>query len=172
MNMDIKTYLKGDRNQLSENFKSTEFDCHGDGCCSMTKVDMDLVKILQKIRTHFGVATNINSGYRCPTHNKAVGGASQSYHMKGQAADISIRNVAPSEVAKYAESIGVLGIGLYDTFVHVDTRTSKFFWKTAKEIPVSTFGGTPIKEDTSNEGVVKELEKAKEAINKALEYLK
>lgn len=169
--MNVKTYTKGKATQLSNNFKSTEFDCHGGGCCNTTKVDLDLVVILQKIRDHFGVATVINSGYRCPTHNKAIGGASQSYHMKGQAADINVKGIAPSEVAKYAESIGVLGIGLYDNFVHVDTRTNKFFWKTANEIPVTTFGGTPIKEDNKNDDVIKALQNARNEIDKALSIL-
>ena len=48
------------------------------------------------------------------------------------AADIAVRGIAPAEVAKYAEFIGILGIGLYETdvdgyFVHVDTRTTKSF---------------------------------------------
>jgi hypothetical protein len=45
--MAIKTYNKGVKTQLSKNFNSTEFDCHGNGCCSTTKVDEKLVKYLQ-----------------------------------------------------------------------------------------------------------------------------
>ena len=37
--MAIKTYKKGSATRLSTNFKSTEFDCHGNGCCSSTKID-------------------------------------------------------------------------------------------------------------------------------------
>jgi uncharacterized protein YcbK (DUF882 family) len=140
-------YTKGKAVQLSTNFKSTEFDCHGKGCCSQTLVDQKLVNYLQKIRTHFGKAVNISSGYRCVTHNKNVGGATGSRHAKGQAADIYINGVKPAEIAKYAESIGILGIGLYETdkdgyFVHVDTRTAKSFWYGQSESPRTTFGGT------------------------------
>jgi uncharacterized protein YcbK (DUF882 family) len=139
-------YTKGKAVQLSTNFKSTEFDCHGKGCCSQTLVDQKLVNYLQKIRTHFGKAVNISSGYRCVTHNKNVGGATGSRHAKGQAADIYINGVKPAEIAKYAESIGILGIGLYETdkdgyFVHVDTRTIKSFWYGQSESPRATFGG-------------------------------
>ena len=81
--MAIKTYAKGTAVQLSTNFKSTEFDCHGSGCCSSTKVDEKLVPYLQKIRDHFGKPVNINSGYRCKIHNTNVGGASKSNHMNG-----------------------------------------------------------------------------------------
>ena len=40
------TYTKGQAVQLSANFKSTEFDCHGNGCCSETLVDQKLVNYL------------------------------------------------------------------------------------------------------------------------------
>ena len=70
-----------------------------------------------------------------------MGGATNSYHTKGQAADIVVYGVSPQEVAKYAESIGVKGIGLYDSFVHIDTRTSKSFWYSSKQEYRATFGG-------------------------------
>ena len=143
------SYKKGKAVKLSTNFKSTEFDCHGSGCCSYTDIDIKLVEYLQKIRTHFGKSITITSGYRCEKHNKRVGGSTNSYHRKGQAADIVVSGVAPSEVAKYAESIGVLGIGLYETnsdgyFVHIDTRTKKAFWYGQKQLYRSTFGGKPV----------------------------
>jgi uncharacterized protein YcbK (DUF882 family) len=59
--------------------------------------------------------------------------------MYGQAADISISGVKPIEVARYAESIGVPGIGVYDTFVHIDTRKSKYFWYDGGASNVKTF---------------------------------
>ena len=147
--MAIKTYAKGSNTKLSANFNSSEFDCHGSGCCSSTLVDDKLVTYLQQIREHFGKPVNISSGYRCATHNKNIGGATKSRHSKGQAADIYISGVAPAEIAKYAESIGILGIGLYETnsdgfFVHVDTRETKSFWYGQKEASRTTFGGTTV----------------------------
>lgn len=144
--MAIKTYKKGTATKLSANFKSTEFDCHGSGCCSNTLIDEKLINYVQQIRDHFGKSITISSGYRCATHNKNVGGATKSYHAKGQAADIIVSGIKPAEVAKYAESIGILGIGLYETdsdghFVHVDTRTSKSFWYGQKQASRTTFGG-------------------------------
>jgi hypothetical protein len=65
--------------------------------------------------------------------------------MDGEAADIRISSVTPIEVARYAESIGILGIGVYSWGVHVDTRTSKYFWYDGGESNVKTFGGTPAK---------------------------
>jgi hypothetical protein len=147
--MAIKTYAKDSNTKLSANFNSSEFDCHGSGCCSSTLVDDKLVTYLQQIREHFGKPLNISSGYRCVTHNKKVGGATNSRHAKGQAADIYITGVTPAEIAKYAESIGILGIGLYETnsdgfFVHVDTRETKSFWYGQKEASRTTFGGTTV----------------------------
>jgi hypothetical protein len=145
--MAIKTYKKGSKEKLSENFKVSEFACHGDGCCTTVLIDEQLVVYLQKIRDHFGKPITITSAYRCATHNKNVGGVSNSRHAKGQAADISVKGVTPAEVAKFAESIGILGIGLYEAkdgnFVHIDTRSSKSFWYGHKQAPRATFGGEP-----------------------------
>lgn len=135
------SYTKGKAVKLSKNFNSTEFDCHGRGCCSETYIDDELIERLQQIRDHFGEAVTITSGYRCSKHNSSVGGASRSRHVQGMAADIVVNNISPSEVARYAESIGVKSIGLYDTFVHVDTRASKSFWYGHAEEYRATFGG-------------------------------
>lgn len=144
--MCIIKYVKGHTKSLSKNFNSSEFMCKGASCCSTGLIDKKLVDILQKIRDHFGQPVTINSAYRCAEHNKKVGGSSGSYHTKGQAADIKVKNTAPAAVAKYAESIGVLGIGLYETdadgyFVHIDTRTKKSFWYGQKQDKRDTFGG-------------------------------
>lgn len=146
--MSIKEYKKGVKVQLSTNFKSTEFDCNGKGCCNKTLIDEQLVEYLQAIRDHFGKPVKISSSYRCEIHNPKVGGVKSSLHLKGMAADITIEGISPAEVAKYAESIGVKGIGLYDTskdghFVHIDTRTKKGFWFGHAQEHRSTFGGTP-----------------------------
>lgn len=147
--MAVITYKKSDRIQLSKNFNSYEFRCGlGRTCaCQTTLIDEALVDMLQRIRDHWpGHALHITSGYRCPVYNRSVSRATGSYHSKGMAADITVDGVVPREVAKYAESIGVLGIGLYETqadgfFVHVDTRTYKSFWYGQEQAPRATFGG-------------------------------
>ncbi|MGN1342286.1 MAG: D-Ala-D-Ala carboxypeptidase family metallohydrolase [Bacilli bacterium] len=85
------------------------------------------------MREHFNAPITITSAYRCLTHNSRVGGATGSRHTKGDAADIVVKGVSPKTVAQYAESIGIKGIGLYETsadgfFTHIDTRTTKSFW--------------------------------------------
>jgi uncharacterized protein YcbK (DUF882 family) len=128
--MTIKAYSKakdGNKN-LSTNFKVKEFACT-DGSDPIF-IDSDLVNVLQKIRTHFGKSVTITSAYRTPTKNKAVGGQTYSQHLYGKAADIKVSGVTPKKVAEYAEKIlgNKGGIGIYSTFVHIDTRATKSRW--------------------------------------------
>lgn len=148
------TCAKGSSQKITANFSTSEFACHGRGCCTQTKINEELPKILQKIRDHFNAPISVTSAYRCQTHNRNIGGATRSRHCAGDAADIVVKGVAPREVAKYAESIGVLGIGLYETandgyFVHVDTRNYKSFWYGQKELARTTFSGSSSDKQTS-----------------------
>lgn len=147
INMGYYTFTKGSKVKVSENFYSNEFDCHGYGCCKQTIINKQLVEYLQKIRDHFGSPITITSAYRCVVHNRNVGGATGSRHGVGDAADIVVANHTPAEVARYAESIGILGIGLYETnsdghFVHIDTRNYRSFWYGQAQSHRTTFGGT------------------------------
>ena len=69
--------------------------------------------VLDPIREAWGGPIIVNSGYRCPELNKAVGGAQYSYHMKGMAADIRPKNglvYKLYELIVYLFSTGQLGI--------------------------------------------------------------
>lgn len=139
--MAIKIFPKGSDEQLSPNFKAREFDCP---CprCTETKIDLDLVEIMQKNRDHFGKPIS-PSAYRCPQHNAETPNAAKaSNHTLGRASDFRVDGVPTIEVAAYNESIGVKGIGHYDTFVHVDTRDTKAFWYSHAQHPRTTFGGS------------------------------
>ena len=57
-------------------------------------------RVLEPIREHYGPVF-INSGYRCPDLNKAVGGASTSQHCLGQAADIEVAGVPNGDLAAW-----------------------------------------------------------------------
>jgi uncharacterized protein YcbK (DUF882 family) len=129
--MTIKAYSKAkDGNKkLSTNFKVKEFACT-DGSDPIF-IDSELVTVLQNIRTHFGKSVTINSAYRTPGKNKAVGGQAYSQHLYGKAADIKVKGIAPKTVAAYAEKLlpGKGGIGIYSTFTHIDVRSTKARWK-------------------------------------------
>lgn len=175
--MAVTAYKKGSATKLSANFRIREFDCHGSGCCAETKVDGQLVEYLQKIREHFGAKVTVAAGYRCETHNaKVANAASKSRHILGMAADIKVEGVAPAEVAKYAESLGIKGIGLYEgsdgSFVHIDTRTVKSFWYGHAQEKRQSFGGVTQKETEEWEVEVNVLRKgAKGAQVKAMQLL-
>ncbi len=155
--MGVKTYQESSRVQLSKNFNSYEFRCGlGRSCsCSTILIDDKLIEYLQKIRDHFGKPITITSAYRCPSYNRSIGSSTGSYHSKGMAVDFVVEGVSPREVAKYAESIGIKGIGLYETeddgfFVHIDTRTTKAFWYGQAQSPRTTFGGSNYSASSSN----------------------
>lgn len=112
--------------KISENFKVKEFRCK-DGSDKIL-VDTDFVQNkLQLIRSHFGKPVTINSAYRTESYNSKVGGAKSSYHMKGQAFDIVVKDHTSLEVARLAESLGINGIIQYNTFVHVDSRPTRYW---------------------------------------------
>ena len=136
----VKNYGMDKPIHLAENFRSTEFACKC-GRCKTALVDDVLVAQLQAIRNHFGKPVNITSGYRCAAHNKAVGGDPNSSHMQGMAADVVVTGVKPGEVAKFAESMGVVRVGLYDSFVHIGSGDVKRFWLGPSGKNVSTHGG-------------------------------
>ena len=116
----------------SEHFKFSEFRCK---CCGELHPDGDkppetLLNYLEDIRAAFGAPVHINSGYRCPAHNAAVGGATSSQHMAGTAADIWIEEVSPKLVYDYADQLigDGGGVGKYATFTHIDARGYRARW--------------------------------------------
>ena len=117
---------------LTKNFSRREFACH---CCGEVKVDMRLVEALQKLRDLAGVPIRVVSGYRCPKHNAEVGGARNSYHLQGKAADIVIEGLDVYRMALLAEQIDEFrsgGLGIYPDvnppFIHVDVRDARARW--------------------------------------------
>ncbi|AWD93101.1 TPA_inf: hypothetical protein gp_16 [Marinomonas phage YY] len=103
------------------NFEPQEFACR---CCGAIIVSESLLDMLQLMRDEIGAPIQITSGYRCPSHNAAVGGAPQSEHMNGNASDIITAAHDPLELIRLAEDLGAGGIGEYADkgFLHVDVR--------------------------------------------------
>ena len=117
---------KDGERQISKSFKTKEFKCK-DGSDKIL-VDVGFVQDkLQAVRDYFGAAVTINSAYRTEAYNRKVGGAKSSYHLKGQAFDIVVKGHTPAEVARCAQQLGILGIIQYNSFVHVDSRTTKYW---------------------------------------------
>ena len=143
--MGVQTYsLKADGGkQVSADFKVREFRCR-DGSDEILISDR-LVELLQKLRSHFGKPVILNSAYRTQTHNTSVGGSPKSQHLLGNAADIVIEGVSPLETAQYVEFLQPSsgGIGVYQTFTHVDVRTGRSRWdnRSGQEVTVSGWPG-------------------------------
>lgn len=93
-------------------------------------VQDELIELLNYLRTRWGRPIVVNSAYRSPEHNKAVGGVSNSFHVKGLAADI--RPLKGESMTMFRELCDACnpfgGVGFYDTFVHVDCRGTRARW--------------------------------------------
>jgi zinc D-Ala-D-Ala carboxypeptidase len=108
-------------------FSPQEMACRGTGKLLIVPEAMDK---LQALRTKLGKPMIVNSAYRSPEHNRSVGGASQSKHMRGLAFDVRMENHDPEEYIAAALAVGFNGIGTYprQNFIHVDVRPSRGAW--------------------------------------------
>lgn len=124
--MEKYSLAKDGETRVSPNFKVKEFKCK-DGSDEILLDSSFVISKLQAIRDHFGKPITINSAYRTISYNKKIGGAKNSYHTKGRAFDIVVKETPLDEVCKFAQSIGVKGIIRYNTFVHIDSRDSVYY---------------------------------------------
>ncbi|MBO5627228.1 MAG: peptidase M15 [Prevotella sp.] len=78
-------------------------------------------QVLDPARDRLGKAVMVNSGFRCPVHNKAVGGVYNSQHVSGQAVDVHCKD--NKKLAKVIVENGRFDqLILYPTFVHVSWK--------------------------------------------------
>jgi len=90
---------------------------------------MELAHKLQILRDWFRKPIIITSGWRTPEHNKKVGGAKNSQHLYGKAADIKMVGVPTKDLLIVAKKMKLFkGIGYSPHFLHVDTRDKKAYW--------------------------------------------
>jgi hypothetical protein len=100
-------------------FSPAEIACRGTGAI---KINTDAMDKLQSLRNRLGKPLIVRSGYRSPSHNRAVGGAKASKHMDGIAFDIAMANHNPAAFTEAARAVGFLGFGTYPRsgFMHID----------------------------------------------------
>jgi len=113
---------------ISEHFNRAEFTCK---CgCGFNTVDIKLVEALELLHAEGRQSVYINDGCRCIVHNAKVGGAPTSQHLIGKAADTRSASMTPDQVATFFEKQfpSSYGIGRYDTFTHIDVRSTKARW--------------------------------------------
>jgi len=104
---------------------SWEFACKH--CRQEIAMDMFLVSGIDWLRMVFDVPVSISSGYRCPVHNANEGGAKNSFHLRGLAADVRVRDPRVMEgiykVAIISNKFNGVGYSQEKQFVHLDTRS-------------------------------------------------
>ncbi len=130
--MAVKTYASNDRTQLSAHFNVQEFKCK----CGQSHdilISDELIQKLEELYIALGCSKIIvTSGYRCPDHDKAVGGTSSGQHTKGTAADVCCygqdgQPISSKTVCCKAQDLGFGGIANITTsyqYTHLDVRTS------------------------------------------------
>lgn len=116
--------------QLTPNFKLSEFLRAEDPMPAPWILDniYRLANRLQVIRDLIGKPLLINSGYRSPAHNQAVGGAPQSQHMNGIAVDIVVTGMPAKELQALLKNWSG-GMGCYQHYTHLDIRPQKARWQ-------------------------------------------
>lgn len=114
---------------LTDHFSLEEVACK---CgCGFADFDIRQLGALEFLRGIIGTPIAVSSFCRCPAHNKAVGGRPHSQHLLGRATDISVAGMATGELARLCEEVPCWrrgGIGIYNTFVHVDCRGYTARW--------------------------------------------
>ena len=123
--------------KLTANFDSEEFRCK-DG----TAVPDDLLpntqllaNNLQVLRNELGLPIAIMSGFRTIAYNVKCGGAKDSQHCHGRAADITVKGRTPQQVHDLIELLIKMGkmqnggLGIYSGWVHYDVGPAGRRWK-------------------------------------------
>ena len=116
----------------SKYFSDAELMCHGrdQGDCdcgedTAQEVSSLLLEKLDQLRENVGGPLSLSCAYRCPSHNAAVGGVSNSQHVQGTAADVICPEwLTMPEFLWYCQQVGFDALGYYvnDQFIHCDVR--------------------------------------------------
>lgn len=86
-----------------KHFKKSEFTCK---CgCNLNNMHLEVVKIADEIREHFGKPCIVTSGSRCAKHNKEVGGVANSRHLIGKAIDLYVQGIDGGTLVNYTKQL-------------------------------------------------------------------
>lgn len=104
-------------------FSREEFRCPCGRCGGFpVEPDEKLVRLADRVREHFGAPANVSSGVRCQAHNDELpGSVPNSYHVKGQAVDFSVRGKSAAQVLAFVRTLPVhYAYAIDNSFVHMD----------------------------------------------------
>jgi len=113
---------------IGKYFSERELACKH---CGVNKCTQELCDVLDAFREAVGKPVIVDDAYRCPVHNAAVGGAPNSQHMLGEAADIKVDVMSAAQLEAVAEKIPAIhgiGRGDYQAYIHVDVREKPARW--------------------------------------------
>ena len=113
---------------VSEHFTNEELACHH---CGVNECKPELLDALELLRASINRPIIVNDAYRCPEHNRAIGGVPDSQHVLGLAADIRVPGMTAAELYFAAVKIGpIKGLGRDDhkNYLHVDVRQRFAQW--------------------------------------------
>jgi hypothetical protein len=141
---DFISLKKEDVFMIRPNFNIAEFFSKCEGM-NFHMLDKRLIVMAQKLRDYYGSGVIITSSYRHKKCNEKAGGAKKSQHKAGRALDFKFTNPAAhirfsDDIRKFQTGrytpfvISILkngkigGIGLYNTHIHMDTRSQELVW--------------------------------------------
>lgn len=106
---------------LSQHFSKKEFRCK-DG--SYIPISKELLRKLEMLRSKVNRKMIITSGYRSISYNKKVGGATNSQHLYGKAADVIVQGVSKYKLQRMAREVGFTYTKIYANMphIHMDIR--------------------------------------------------
>lgn len=107
-------------------FKEHEFKCKCGICDLDVVMNRQLLVALDRMRRRFGKPIVVNSGIRCPDHNREEGGVKNSSHLSGKAADIRVETDRDRfKLIGLAIEMGVPRIGIGIGYLHLDVDKGK-----------------------------------------------
>ena len=131
MNNTAESIRQKENYYVTGHFMYNDFICP---CCDRLKLIPAFythVRMLEEMWERLGFPIEVTSGYRCRSHNAAVKGAPQSWHLLF-ATDIKPEDGTTDKLREMYRLALVLdfgGIGLYETYLHLDLRPEKVRWK-------------------------------------------
>ncbi len=106
-------------------FSKEEFACRCGRCGGFpAEPEEALVRLAEKVREHFGEPVLVSSGVRCAAHNAAVGGVSNSRHLRGKAMDFAVKGRTSVEVLRYVNQLSGIryAYAIDSSYIHMDVE--------------------------------------------------
>lgn len=106
---------------ISKYFSRSEIACK---CgCGLDTMDSETLMVADDCREYAGKSITPSSGARCLEHNRNIGSKDSSQHVKCRAMDLPVDDPLALYIYLCERYPGKYGFGVYETFVHIDTKT-------------------------------------------------